>query len=103
MRLKTCIRCRKDKDSLLDYYANQGHMRAECKACTSRLNTQRQKRQKVWINRFVDEESRKEYAKEYYAKNKERFASYRSAFKKKNPEYHKMYQRNRKNEKRSGE
>lgn len=101
--IKICSKCRQAKDAYLDYYMNQGVMRSECKACTIRRNVRRQKQLQPWKHRFVDEESRKEYAKEYYAKNRERFAQYRSEFRKKNPEYYKMYARNKKNKKRSGE
>lgn len=99
MALKICSKCRQSKDAYLDYYGNQGNMRSECKSCTIKRNVKRQKLLQSWKYRFADEVSRKEYAKEYYAKNRERFAQYRAEFKKRNPEYYKMYSRNKKNKK----
>ena len=78
-------------------------MRSECKSCTIKRNVKRQKQLQPWKYRFVDEVSRKEYSKEYYSKNRDRFAKYRAEFKKRNPEYYKMYQRDRKNKKGGGE
>ncbi len=101
--IKKCSKCRQSKDQHLDFYVNQGRIRSECKVCTIKRNVKRQKLLQPWKHRFADEISRKEYAKEYYAKNRERFAQYRADFRKKNPEYYKMYARNKKNKKDSGE
>ena len=103
MNDKKCTKCKKTKLAELDFYLHQGSYRSQCKACIIQRNSRRQKKLQPWKHRFVDEVSRKEYAKEYYAKNRERFATYRREFKKRNPEYYKMYARERKNKKDSGE
>jgi hypothetical protein len=50
------------------------------------------------MHRFVDDDEKRSYMVEYYAKNKENFAEYRRKFKKKYPDYYKEYSRKRKNE-----
>jgi len=97
--IKICTKCLLEKNILYDYYVNQGCMRSECKACTIKRNSTRQKLSQPWKNRFADEETRKAYAREYYNKNKEKFANYRAEFIKRNPDYYKMYFRDKKNEK----
>ena len=80
-----------------DFYLCQGKPRSECKQCTIDKNIRYQKRVKAWKHRFINDEERRSYMTEYYAKNKEKFAEYRLTFKKKYPEYHKEYSRNLKN------
>jgi hypothetical protein len=50
-----------------------------------------QKVTKPWLTREIDKEKAKAYRKEYYAKNKAKFAEYRSAFVEKKPGYHRDY------------
>ena len=95
---KKCSRCHKIKIQRLDFYMCQGKWRSECKTCTIKKNTAYQKKTKAWTHRFVDSQERKAYMMQYYAANKEKFAAYRDSFKNKNPEYHKLYARKKKNE-----
>ncbi len=96
---KVCSKCMKEKILHMDFYMCQGKYRSECKSCTIKKNVAYQRRVGNWKERFIDLEERREYMKKYYAANKERFALYRASFKKKNPEYHKLYARSKKNEK----
>ena len=96
---KTCSRCFCKKILHMDFYMCQGVYRSECKKCTIKKNVAYQKRVGRWKERFIDEDDRKAYMKKYYEANKEKFAAYREAFRNKNPEYYKLYARNKKNEK----
>jgi len=91
-QMKTCSRCHESKIIHMDFYMCQGIYRSECKRCTIKKNTSYQKRTQPWKYRVVDED-KKQYRKEYYAANKEKFAAYRTTFNEKNPEYHKLYAR----------
>lgn len=95
---KICSKCHGIKDPIKDFYSSQGKVRSECKACTIKKNVDYQKRVKSWMHRFVDDDEKRSYMVEYYAKNKEKFAEYRRKFKKKYPDYYKEYSRKRKNE-----
>lgn len=75
-------------------------MRSECKKCTIKKNVRYQREHESWKYRFVDNEEKKTYMSDYYAKNKEKFAEYRAKFREKHPDYFKMYHRDRKDAKR---
>lgn len=97
--LRVCRKCKKEKVAEKDFYVCKGKMRGECKVCTIKANVKYQQKNKSWRNRFVDEDSGRSYMSEYYANNKEKFAEYGRKFRERNPEYHKLYARKRKNEK----
>lgn len=94
--MKICSQCYECKLIDGEYYLWQGRPRSECKRCTIKRNVRYQKRVKAWRHRYVDEEARRLYMREYYNQNKEKFAKYRSEFKARNPEYYKEYFRKRK-------
>jgi hypothetical protein len=94
--LKKCTNCHKEKEQLSDFYLAQGQWRSECKQCTIKRNIRYQRRVKAWKHRYIDEDTRRLYMREYYQKNKEKFAAYREEFKKRYPEYYKSYFRKRK-------
>jgi hypothetical protein len=96
--MKTCTRCNTEKLLKGNFYTCLGNIRSECKACTIRQNVAYQRRTKAWMHRFVDDEQKRTYMVDYYAKNKEKFAVYRRTLKEKYPDYHKDYRRKRKNE-----
>lgn len=93
---KICSQCHQAKESVTDFYLCAGRWRSECKACTIKRNVRYQKRVKAWKHRYVDDDSRRLYMRDYYNKNKERFAKYRSEFKNRYPDYYKDYFRKRK-------
>jgi len=97
--LKICSKCHQAKELMLDFYLCAGKWRSECKMCTIKRNVRYQKRVQAWRHRYVDEDTRRHYMREYYEKNKDRYANYRSEFKLRYPEYYKEYFRNRKNKK----
>lgn len=84
---KQCSKCGKYKHPEEDFYMCQGRYRAECKRCTIKRNSKYQKLHKTWLTRNVDVEARREYMKEYYAANKQNFATYRERFRERNPSY----------------
>lgn len=94
--LKICSKCHKAKDAMRDYYMCQGKWRSECKACTIKRNVRYQRTVRAWKGRSEDPDARNEYMRDYYSKNKEKFAKYRQEFKERYPEYHKEYYRKRK-------
>jgi hypothetical protein len=94
--LKICSKCHKAKDPSLDFYMCAGRWRSECKQCTIKRNIKYQKKTKAWKHRYGNDEDRKQYMREYYNRNKEKFAQYRSDFRDKHPEYYKEYFRTRK-------
>lgn len=93
---KKCSQCRESKEVSQEFYQCAGLYRSECKKCTIKKNVRYQKKNQVWKYRLVDDDFKKLYMREYYAKNKERFADYRSKFKEKYPEYYKKYYRKKK-------
>lgn len=99
-RLKVCSQCKKEKNLFTDFYLCQGKWRGECKRCTIAKNAKYQKRMQSWRNREIDSSAMRAYQLDYYAQNKAKFAEYRQKFKEKHPEYHKLYARRKKNEKR---
>lgn len=99
-RLKVCSKCKVEKNLFTDFYLCQGKWRGECKRCTIAANAKYQKRMQSWRNREIDSSAIRSYQLEYYAQNKAKFAEYRQKFKEKHPEYHKLYARRKKNEKR---
>lgn len=94
--IKTCTRCHEEKDREQDFYLCAGKWRGECKACTIKRNVRYQRKVKAWKHRYVDDETRRLYMREYYEKNKDKFAQYRKEFRDRYPEYYKEYFRNRK-------
>ncbi len=97
--LKICSKCHQAKEAMRDFYLCSGRWRSECKACTIKRNVRYQKKIKAWKHRYVDDDARRLYMREYYDKNKEKFAKYRSEFKERYPEYYKEYFRERKEKK----
>jgi len=93
---KRCSKCFKTKDGEKDFYLCSGRYRGECKACTIKRNVRYQKKNRSWKFRYQDDEARREYMREYYSKNKERYARYRAEFRARYPEYYKEYFRKRK-------
>jgi len=83
----------------MDFYMCQGKYRSECKACTIKKNVKHQKKTKAWKHRYLDNEEKRSYMVEYYAKNKDKFAEYRRKFKERYPNYYKEYNQRRKMEK----
>ncbi len=100
--MKTCTRCAQVKNVSL-FYECKGKLRSECKTCTIKRSTRYQKKMQSWVNRAVDDESRKIYMRNYYEKNKEKFAEYRAEFVKRYPEYYKEYFRKRREIKNAGQ
>lgn len=97
--LKICSKCHQAKEAMTDYYLCSGRWRSECKMCTIKRNVRYQKKIKAWKYRYVDDDTRRLYMREYYAQNKEKFAQYRTEFKERYPEYYKEYFRARKEKK----
>lgn len=92
---KICTQCHEEK--LPDaFYRSKGTSRSECKECTKAKNTAYQKLNKVWRYRYSDDESRRDYLREYYQNNKEKFAQYRKQFIDSHPGYHRNYYLNNK-------
>lgn len=96
--LKTCTKCHEIK-SYEDFYICGGRTRSECKKCTIKRNVRYQKKTKAWKRRYVDDDARRIYMRDYYEKNKDKFAKYRTEFKERYPEYYKQYFRARKEKK----
>jgi len=82
----------------MDFYMCQGKWRSECKRCTITKNVKYQKSSEAWKHRYVDNDEKRSYMLEYYAKNKEKFAEYRRKFKEKYPDYYKNYARRKRDE-----
>lgn len=97
--LKICSKCHQAKEAMRDFYLCSGRWRSECKACTIKRNVRYQKKTKAWKYRYVDDDTRRLYMREYYEKNKDKFAQYRAEFKERYPEYYKEYFRARKEKK----
>ena len=95
-KLKICAKCHKAKDVKTSYYCYQGVYRSECKECSIKRNVLHQRRTKTWKDRSVDQEARRVYMRDYYRKNKEKFAKYREEFREKYPDYHTQYARKKK-------
>lgn len=93
---KICSKCHEAKEATTDFYLCSGKWRSECKACTIKRNVRYQRKTQAWKYRYVDDDERRHYMREYYANNKEKFAKYRADFKDRYPEYYKEYFRNRK-------
>lgn len=93
MTKKSCSRCKKIKEELDEFYMCAGKFRSECKCCTIKRNVKYQRRVQAWKYRFRDEDARKAYMHQYYAKNLPKFAEYRAKFKKEHPHYHRDWWR----------
>ena len=100
-KYKICKICNVRKIKEDDFYCSKGSYRGECKACTIKKNVKYQQKNKTWQNRFVDDDCQRSYIVDYYSKNKDKFAEYAKKFREKNPEYHKLYARRKKDENRS--
>ncbi len=94
--LKICSQCHQAKEAVMDFYLCSGRWRSECKMCTIKRNVRYQRKTKAWKHRYVDDDTRRLYMREYYDKNKAKFAQYRAEFKARYPEYYKEYFRKRK-------
>lgn len=99
--LKICSKCNKAKKATQDFYLCSGRWRSECKKCTVKRNVKYQRKIRAWKTRYVDDEARRAYMRDYYAKNKEKFAQYREEFRERYPDYYTLYFRARR-EKRNG-
>ena len=97
-RLKICSKCAKAKEPMKDFYLCSGKWRAECKVCTIKRNCRYQRETEAWKHRYPDDETRNKYCREYYAKNKERFAQYRKEFAERHPGYYQEYYERRRRE-----
>lgn len=92
---KECTSCEKVKEKRLDFYLQGNSYTSECKACRIKRSSAYAKKAQPWKKKSKDREAYNKYAREYYAKNKERFKKYRDNFKNQFPEYHKEYYRKR--------
>ena len=92
---KRCKMCGKKGEEETDFYCSCGAVRGECKECSIKRSYLVQKREKSWLERNMSED-RSVYMKEYYQKNKERFARNRKAFVDNNPNYYREYYHKRK-------
>jgi hypothetical protein len=85
---KSCTKCLTIK-SLTEFYRSMGYYRSDCKDC---FNAHCKKTQPTYKEKYPTKESkegRREYARCYYAENREQFKKYRgltTPVKKKNPE-----------------
>ena len=95
---KICKMCKEEKDATKDFYMCKGVFRTECKKCSIKRNVAYQKKNKTWKIYFTGEE-RRNYMREYYAKNKEKCIEYRARFKERNPEYFNEWFRKNKDKK----
>ena len=93
--LKKCSKCEVLKHAEKDFYFCQGKWRTECRQCTIKRNIQYQKKIQYWKARNPDDDRRRSDKREYYEKNKQKFAEYRENFKQKNPGYYKEYYKNK--------
>lgn len=100
-KYKNCNICNAKKVIKDHFYCSKGTYRAECKACTIKKNVLYQQKNKTWQHRFVDDDCQRSYMSDYYSKNKEQFAEYGKNFRERNPEYHKLYARRKKDEDRN--
>lgn len=91
---KHCEECRAFK-VLSDFYFYKNSPRKDCKKCIIKRNGDRQKYTKSWRKRHISRGDTT-YSREYYKKNKEKFASYRQKFMENNPDYYKNYYLNAK-------
>ncbi len=96
MEVKKCSKCSKEKDISKEFYLCAGKLRSECKSCTIKRNVRYQKRVNAWRTRYGCDDERRQYMREYYAKNKDKFAEYRRKFVEKYPDYYTQYFRRRK-------
>ena len=94
---KVCSKCGETKQLTADFYLCSGRWRSECKACTIKRNVKYQRSIQAWKHRYLDDDERNSYMRDYYSKNKEKFAVYREEFRKRYPEYYKNYFRRKKN------
>ena len=88
---KRCTKCLKSKNLMNDYYLCSGKYRSECRACTIKRNVLYQCKTKAWKHRYVDDDTRRLYMRNYYSNNKNKFKLYRIKFKESHPEYYKKY------------
>lgn len=93
---KTCSQCHVAKELPISFYICAGKFRSECKACTVKKNVQYNKNVRAWRQRYVSDEARKLYMRQYYDKNRAKFAVYRSKFKSRYPNYYREYFRKHK-------
>ena len=90
-KIKICRTCRQAKIEQDAFYTCSGRSRSECKQCTIDRNGVYQKALKTWKDRYVDEDARRAYMREYYSTHKEKFAEYRQVFKARHPNYYRDY------------
>lgn len=96
---KICSKCHQAKEAKVDFYLCAGKWRSECRMCTIKRNVRYQRKVQAWKHRYVDDDSRRLYMREYYDKNKDKFAHYREEFRERHPEYYKEYFRKKKEKK----
>lgn len=90
-KLKICSKCHEAKDADNEFYNFKSKYRSECKKCTIKRNVIYQKVNKSWKSRYKDDDTRRAYMREYYNKNKEKYATYRNEFKTRYPLYYREY------------
>jgi hypothetical protein len=96
-QFKTCTKCQQYKELTEGFYKCAGKYKSECKKCTIKRNVKYQQEQQSWKYRYKDDDTRKLYMRNYYSKNKEKFAEYRRRFIERFPGYFKDYFEARKN------
>jgi len=92
---KRCTKCHETKETARDFYLCGDKWRSECRKCTIKRNVIYQRKINSWRSRFGSDEIRKSYMRDYYSKNKEKFAKYRAEFRERFPNYYKEYFKNR--------
>lgn len=76
MSEKICVKCKRVLDATADFYVCAGYNRKECKSCTKIANIKYQMVNKVWRK-----DSIKNFNRDYYQRNKDKFKVYRERFK----------------------
>lgn len=95
MTKKTCIKCKVEKESPADFYKQKDYIRNICRECFKKITRIQSEKRKLLKKEANPNYS---YSREYYAKNKEKFAEYRRRFLEKNPGYMKRFRKKPKKE-----
>lgn len=88
--MKICKKCKQEKP-LEEYYFSQGRYQTKCKQCFREYQRNRTREMKKYLS-----EDWKQYRREYYALNKDKFVVYRKRWLDKHPEYMKDYREKKK-------
>jgi hypothetical protein len=97
--LKKCKKCKTIKNIKTDFYNNGKYVRWECKKCYLRTKVRVVAPKESSKKPAISNEAKRAYMREYYAKNRDKYISYRMKFDALNPEYQKNYREMKKNEK----